>query len=107
VLDRNRYIGVVEISIKNTRTQLARQKQILGKLIQRAADYERAKRRVPARILNNMKVTRQRIKQISLAIAQKRAKQDSIRARFAKLMERYRELTGGKTASRKKNTPRN
>ena len=89
---RDSKVNVIEGIITVTNSNNKALKKKLEKLQKRAANIERRGKKPPQRILDDIKVTEDRLKKNKKSIKAKRDEQELIRARFAKDLKHFKEL---------------
>ena len=93
---RDSKINVIEGIITVTKGNNKALNNKLIKLHKQAANIERVGKKPPETLLEDIKAVEDRIKRNKVSIKEKHAEQDVIRQQFAKDMERFRFLKGGK-----------
>jgi len=98
LLARDGQIQNVESQIKLAESLIAKQEKSLADMISRAAQFERRKQALPEDLSRNVQSARDQIAEQHRFIAEKRAEQEALRAKFATDLVRFRELRGQEQA---------
>lgn len=94
LLARDGQIQNVESQIKLAESLIAKQEKSLADMISRAAQFERRKQPLPEDLSRNVQSAQDQIAEQRRFIAEKRAEQEALRAKFRKDLVRFRELRG-------------
>jgi regulator of replication initiation timing len=92
LLARDGQLANIESQIKVTESHLEKLDRSLDQMIGEAADLERRGRKVPSRLTRNIGEVRGQIEEQKAFIAEKRAEQAQISAKFDRDLARFREL---------------
>jgi hypothetical protein len=97
-LARDGQLTNLESVIKVTESHVKKLDKSLDQMIGQAADIEKRGRKVPGKLTANIADVRGQIVEQNRFIAEKRAEQDAIRAKFAADIARFRELRAQQAA---------
>ena len=97
-LARDGQLTNLESVIKVTESHVRKLDKSLDQMIGQAADIEKRGRKVPGKLTANIADVRGQIVEQNRFIAEKRAEQDAIRAKFAADIARFRELRAQQAA---------